>query len=114
VWEGQTDRQKYKENDHLEDQDGDRSSYSVKKNYSSPFVLEQLAGDGLLLLVAPDSHVLLQVLPLLLVPQGQHLLLFWALLLRLQLTLKTGRQALQLLLPLILREGQTVQHSECK
>ena len=96
-----------KENDHLEDQDGDRSSYSAK-DYSSPFVLEQLAGDGLLLLVAPDRHVLLQVLPLLLVPQRQHLLLFRALLLRLQLALKPGRQTLQLLLPLILRDGQTV------
>jgi hypothetical protein len=91
----------------VEDQEGYRSSYSVKTNYSLPFVLQQLAGDGLLFLVAPDRHVLLQVLPLLLVPQGQHLLLFRALLLRLQLALKTGRQALQFLFPLILREWQT-------
>lgn len=97
-----------KENDHLEDQDGDSSNYSVKTDFSSPFVLEQLAGDGFLFLVAPDRHVLLQILPLLLVPQGHHLLLFRALLLRLQLALKPGRQTLQLLLPLILREGQTV------
>jgi hypothetical protein len=40
----------------------------------------------------------------LLMPQRQHLLLLRTFLLRLQLALKTGRQALQLLLPLVLRK----------
>jgi hypothetical protein len=69
-------------------------------------VLQQLAGDGLLLLVPPYRHVLLQVLPLLLVPQSEHLLFVWSLLLVLQFALEARRQTLQLLLPLVLRDGQ--------
>lgn len=76
--------------------------------YNSPFVLEQLAGEGLLLLVSPKRHVFLQVLPLLLVPQSEHLLLVWTLLLGLQFALKARREALQFLLPLILREEHFV------
>jgi hypothetical protein len=40
----------------------------------------------------------------LLVPQSEHLLFIWTLLLGLQFALKARREALQFLLPLILRE----------
>lgn len=69
-----------------------------------PFMLKEFAGERLLFLVTPDGQVLLEIFPLLLEPQRDHLLVVRFLPLGGQLPLVACRQLLQLLLPLFLQE----------
>ena len=74
-----------------------------KSQYIAPFLLEELLGDVVLLLLALDGHVLLEVLLLLVVPHREDLVVLSAdPLLLAQLTLELGSQLLQLNLPLLL------------
>ena len=67
-----------------------------------PFVFEEFARDGFLLLVATHRHVLFQVLAFLLQFQRQHLLVLGLLSFGGQLALEARRQLFQLLFPFFL------------
>ena len=69
---------------------------------ASPLLLEQLPGDVLLLLLPLEGHVLLELLLLPVVLEGEHLVVLLAPRLLAELALEARRELLQLDLPLLL------------